>query len=329
MCVLFLWFWGFSFVPVEAAFLRGSSFGSSVGSRPDAAVVHKFLHSTDDEFMEDVQSFIEGTHNDIGVIPYMNSAGSTNSSTVSEEAIQTPLTSHLQLIGRLIDTNNDTFLSHEELKRFADSLKEQQRWKQTLLSFQRVDLDGSSSITLDEIYSAARNQTEAVVRHQVERFNAADLDGNNWLNISEFHAFLYPQLSEMVFMIEKEFEFKRYDTDGNGLVDFKEFGSLNHAQNSEDFDEESTREDFDLHDSDRSGDLDHEEFGRLLTGHDLLVDSITKTIRAGDSDGDGQIHMEKELPGQLQRILESEFVEDFLLHKDAANVRPTRLHDEL
>lgn len=314
---------------MEAAFLRGSFFGSSLDSRTDAAVVHKFLHSADNEFREDVQSFIERSQNDIGVMPFMNSTGSTNSSAVSEEAIQTGLTSHLQLIGRLIDTNNDTLLSHEELKRFAHSLKEQQRWKQTLLSFQRVDLDGSSSVTLDEIYAAARNQTEAVVRHQAERFKAADIDVNKWLSISEFHVFLHPELSETVFMIEKEFEFKRYDTDGNGLVDFKEFCGLNHAQNSEDFDEESAREDFDLHDSDRSGDLNHEEFGRLLAGHDLLADIITKTIRAGDNDGDGQIHMEKELPGRVQHILESEFVEDFLLHKDAANVRLTRRHDEL
>merc|ERR1719262_1556230 len=94
------------------------------------------------------------------------------------------------------------------------------------------------------------------------------------------------------------------------LAEFHAMG----ASSGDDFNEQSNNEDFRLHDFDGNGRLNREEFGRLLQGHELLADSIEKVIEAADSDGDGHLHLEHEVPHRLEDLLDSEFVEDFFFH---------------
>jgi len=233
--------------------------------------------------------------------------------------------SRLQEIGRLIDSNNDTLLSNEELREFACGLEERQRKQQTSTIMRHVDRDGSANVSLAEIQAAAPNATADARQHQANRFAAADADASGQLDLSEFHAYVHPEVDPRVFAVEKDHQFGMYDADLSGFIDSKEFLKQSHATNEADFDEQAASEDFELHDTDHDGQLSFEEFGRLLAGHDLLTDNIAKLMEAGDHDGDGHIHLDQELPSRLHHLMDCEFVEDFFMHKDAGVSK----HEEL
>jgi len=219
----------------------------------------------------------------------------------------------LQKVGRLIDANNDTLLSSEELRSFAQVIKDKQRLQQSSVLLHHLDRDRTGDVSLAELQAASSNATEART-HQALRFAAADADANGRLGLAEFNAFVHPEIDERVFRVEKDHKFGLYDADASGFIDKKEFLTQSHSVNMADFDEKAAQEDFQLHDSDRDGQLCAEEFGRLLLGHDLLSDSIARVIEAGDGNGDGHIHIDKELPSRLQYLMDSEYVEDFFLH---------------
>jgi len=231
----------------------------------------------------------------------------------------------LQHVARAMDTNNDTQLSIEEMQQFALAVKEKQRWTETSAAFNSVDTDGSGSVDLREMQALAFNSSWDQAVHQERRFHAADADADGQLSISEFHAFLHPETNERVFSVERDYQFAIFDADGSGRVDFQEFCKASQSHGDDDFHEEAALEDFELHDADADRHLSFDEFGRLLKGHDLLTDSIMKAVEAGDSNGDGHIHVDIELPSRLQHLLQSEFVEDFFLHEHARSHR----HDEL
>lgn len=227
----------------------------------------------------------------------------------------------LQRVARAMDSNNDTHVTVEEMREFAKNLKERQRWDETSAAFRSADLDGSGEVRLHEVQALAMNSSLELAAHQMDRFQAADADADGSLSISEFHAFLHPEVSEQVFSVERDHQFAFFDADGSGGINFQEFCRGSRAHGDKDFDADAAREDFELHDGNADGQLSLAEFGRLLAGHDLLTDSIMKAVAAGDSDGDGRIHVDSELPSRLQHLLESEFVEDFFFHKHAGHGR--------
>jgi len=231
----------------------------------------------------------------------------------------------LRRVARIVDTDNDARISEEELRSFAHGLKERQRRDHTLTAMRLVDADGSGDVDLAELQAVQRNASSELLAQQAQRFSAADSDENSRLDFAEFHAFVHPELDDRVLAVEVARQLSAFDADGDGLVDFREF-EREGAAHSKDFSQEAALEDFELHDSDADGRLSAHEFGRLLSGHDLLQDSIRKALEAGDGDGDGHIHVDDELPGRLQHLLESEFIEDYFFHKHAES--PGR-HSEL
>lgn len=220
----------------------------------------------------------------------------------------------IRRVGWLMDANNDTRLSREEMLAFARGLKDRLRREQTRSVLRLVDLDSDGQVSLEEVQAAGTSSSAEALAHQQRRFVAADADGNGQLDSDEFHSFVHPETNENVFLVERDRHFRRFDTDGSGSLDFAEFlrGSLSGSDGPRG--DAAAREDFALHDGDSDGLLTPAEFGRLLAGHDLLEHGARKAIEAGDVDGDGHIHLEAELPERLQRLLESEFVEDVFLH---------------
>lgn len=217
---------------------------------------------------------------------------------------------HLKHVGMLADTNNDTMLSVEELRHFAEKLKDRKRWEHTKAALSALDADRDGQVARQELGAQVMENASSI---DARRFEAADRNGDGVLNTTEFHTFAHPETHAEVLKVEAEHQFKHFDADANGRITFAEFKLED--ESDEDFSEEASREDFDIHDTDGSGDLDAMEFEKLMGGHALLSDSINKAIAAADGDGDGHIHIHEEVPQSVQGLLGSEFIEDFFYHE--------------
>lgn len=229
----------------------------------------------------------------------------------------------LKRVGTLADANNDTRLSAQELRQFAEGLRERKRWEHTDAALSNLDADGDGTISQDELSArlkAVGGNSGIASEEGIEarRFAAADQDADGVLNRDEFHSFAHPELGGEVLRVEAAYQFERFDQDKNRRISFEEFKREAGAETDEDFSEDSVREDFDIHDADGSGTLDLHEFERLIEGHKLLTQSIEKAIGAADMDGDGHIHVHHEVPQNVENLLDSEFIEDFFFHEYTA-----------
>lgn len=258
---------------------------------------------------------------------------------LQQGAMPTPTVSggvgqRLLRVGRLMDVDGDARLSAEEMRLFAQGLRERQRWNQTSEAFLRLDANKNGGVEITELglQRAGADDDEGAVaaslrEHHERRFRAADRDGDRRLSLAELHAFAHPEVDDRTFAVVRAHQLALFDTDGSGSVDLEEFRRETAKRNEDDFDEGAALEDFQLHDADVNGRLDAGELGDLLLGHNLLESHIQKTLEAADGDSDGHLHLEEELLGSLQSLLESEFVEDYFLHEHAESGR--RWNDEL
>lgn len=217
---------------------------------------------------------------------------------------------HLTRVSRIVDSNSDGILSSQELVEFANSLRSKQRWEHSRSAMGVLDANGDGQVAHTEIADQVSTPARS---DDIKRFAAADWNGDGLLNETEFHAFAYPASHDTVLKVETMHHFEIFDKDGNKRISLEEF--IKDNQHHEDFSHEAAHEDFFLHDIDDSGDLDADEFERLLSGHDLLVDSVVKAISAVDSDGDGHISITEEVPNGIQGLLDSEYIEDFFYHE--------------
>lgn len=220
----------------------------------------------------------------------------------------------LKRIGRRIDANDDDHLSAEELHQFAKTLRQKQSLTRTSATFATADSNSDGAVSLEEIRA---NNIDVYVdqpEHQAARFDASDANGDRVLSKDEMHSFLHPEVDRNVLQVEAAYQFSHLDADGNAALDFNEFAKMGHE---DDFHYEDCVEDFKLHDKDGDHHLSAPEFERLLQGHDLLQISIKKLTDSVDTNGDGHIHVEHEVPHQLETLLDSEFVEDYFYHEHA------------
>lgn len=226
----------------------------------------------------------------------------------------------LKRIGRRIDTNNDDMISADELHQFAKALRQKQSSDKTTATFEMADSNGDGAVSLEEIRTNSIDVYVDKPDHQAARFEASDSNGDGVLSKDEMNAFLHPEVGGEVLKVEAAFQFSHLDVNGDAQLDFDEFAKMGHE---EDFQYEDCLEDFKLHDANEDHYLSRSEFERLLQGHDLLQLSIKKLTASVDTNGDGHIHVDDEVPHQLDTLLDSEFVEDYFYHQHAEH------HDEL
>jgi len=226
----------------------------------------------------------------------------------------------LKRIGRRIDTNNDDLLSAEELHQFAKVLRQKQSLEKTSAILASADSDGDGAVSLAELRSANVDVYVDRPEHQAARFAASDSNEDGLLSAEEMHAFLHPEVNGKVLQVEAAYQFSLLDENKDARLDFDEFAKMGHE---DDFHYEDCVEDFKLHDEDKDHFLSALEFEKVLQGHDLLQLSIKKLTDSVDTNGDGHIHVEHEVPHQLETLLDSEFVEDYFYHQHAEH------HDEL
>jgi len=235
----------------------------------------------------------------------------------------------------LADRNKDNRLDAEELLRLAEEVRERRRRKMTKEKMRKWDKDKNGKVSQQELIkkelAAAKlldNKVEYLrIMKEDERgindeyaeylklkFEAAKGGKSGELDMDELHVYVHPEIEAKVLEIEVGMQFRNADEDQDGRVSLKEF--LVEARRGEDEDEfssEAASTDFTTHDMDTSKSLDRAEFAEYLKGQVLLKKHVNIAMEAGDEDGDGLIHFEELMGSRKEAMLDSEFVEDYLL----------------
>eukprot|EP00747_Dinoflagellata_sp_TGD_P164804 gnl/TRDRNA2_/TRDRNA2_185254_c0_seq1.p1 gnl/TRDRNA2_/TRDRNA2_185254_c0~~gnl/TRDRNA2_/TRDRNA2_185254_c0_seq1.p1 ORF type:complete len:305 (+),score=60.34 gnl/TRDRNA2_/TRDRNA2_185254_c0_seq1:94-1008(+) len=161
------------------------------------------------------------------------------------------------VVAKSVETNanlNDTGLSLlTRMDAIWDStalLREQQRLNATKVNLTDVDVDGDGVVSMKEVQKLRDDNSPYGVMMQLQRFRAADANGDRVLQFSEFHEFLHADMEEG--------------------VDFREFRRLEKAGGLEVADEKAAEQEFQLHDDNDDGLLNRAEFDNLISGHQLF-----------------------------------------------------------
>lgn len=223
--------------------------------------------------------------------------------------------------GALADANNDNRLSAEELLSFAEKVRERRRRVLTKEALLRYDTSKDGKVSQSEVAKAAAtgDHHEGLSgmdsNEQVRlKFEAADIDQNGELNEKELHAYVHPEVEPRVLEVEIELQFRSTDHDIDGIVTLEEFlVEAKRGEEDAEFSKEDASSDFATHDLDGSKSLDRTEYTEYVKGHVLLHQHVKLAMEAGDGDADGHINLDEELFHRKEYILDSEFVEDYLL----------------
>lgn len=222
----------------------------------------------------------------------------------------------IQKAGVKADSDGNGMLSAEEMLLFAEGVLERQRQAHTKKILTGIDQNADGKVTTHEAEAGLRMREEPQglgVQTGQLRFQAADANADGTLDSEEFHSYLHPELRKETLDVESTSRLRIMDINKDGLVNVNEFVADARHGDEGDFSEEDARADFHAHDADNNGILDEAEFTGFVRGDVLLWAQVQHTVAAGDHDADGHIHLQDELPHRIMQILDSEFVEDYLL----------------
>lgn len=212
--------------------------------------------------------------------------------------------------GAKADADKDGRLSAEEMLRFAETVREEARRLHTDEILKGIDADQDGSISMKEAQVDKHEDRMGVGRL---RFDAADGDKDGALSREELVGYLHPELQAETLEIEIKSRLQSMDADKDAHVSLDEFLTEVRRADEGDFSEEDAKADFEAHDADKDGKLNSEELAGFVRGDVLLWAQIEQAMAAGDEDSDGYVHLHKELPRRMDKILDSEFVEDYFM----------------
>jgi len=229
--------------------------------------------------------------------------GEDGESTVDPDAVpeeQVPLSSNqMHTLHGKIDTNRDGKLTLVEITDFSKKMRMETAKKEMPAILSDLDKDEDGKVSLQEVlgdenmYEGIETEEDKAAlakRNEVEKakFQAADANKNNFLEVEELPAIFFPDTHPVVLQIETAESFKDKDTDGDGKLTQKEFWQ-NSAAGEDAGTSEDEQGDFKRLDTDKNGHLDPKEFQHYESGNYQNEEAFRKLIELADKDGDKMV----------------------------------------
>lgn len=150
----------------------------------------------------------------------------------------------------------------------------------------------------------ARAIDEALKADEIEKFKAADMNGDGLLNQSELHALVVPVANEGVIAVVVRHTMRNADTDKNGLLSYDEFqaSGLSETGNEEDRhvteNEMRANQVFTRLDKNGDGSLDMDEIRNWESGAIEREDIANSFVNTLDRDGNKHIDSSEFVQGK-------------------------------
>jgi Ca2+-binding EF-hand superfamily protein len=176
------------------------------------------------------------------------------------------------------------------LAEFKTALKGKQPSAVVDKKFDLADTDNDDLVSLDE-WLAYRNEVEQEISDEekyTERFNAADLDDDGFLDYDEFK----PTVKGKRSLIKVRKRFLRVDTDGDYMISIDEWLDMS----NDDLEKPFKRNKFDLADLDGDDQLTPEEFATTFPRKTPSKPVLKKFTREDEND-DGFLTRDEWNPG--------------------------------
>ena len=197
-----------------------------------------------------------------------------------------------QMVGvfrKYVDVDKNGLFSPEEIVEFTDSLLDQERALDSGTEMAEWDVDQDGKLSLDEVLTGlsldnieeSLAQNDELVRFfeddrmgVINKFKAADKDGDDKLNVQELQFLIYPSLDAAVLQVEVEHQIRAKDRNGDGLVSFKEFREMPEDEKLDSDVYYSELAEFRIYDRDQNEHLDYLEVQGMVTGHAYQADRV-------------------------------------------------------
>jgi len=195
-----------------------------------------------------------------------------------------------------IDANGNGKVSMEEIMTFADQMRKVIASKDIGSMVEDLDTDKDGKLSLDELVkdmerydeddTESKEEKQARIDTEKQKFKAADVDGDGFLSYEELPALFYPETHDGVLDITTKAAMKAKDKNGDGKLTSLEFwqGDVVDGEELEVSDEETN--DFKKLDKNGDGFLSLEELKAWESGRYHTQEAMKKMFDMADKDND-------------------------------------------
>lgn len=192
-----------------------------------------------------------------------------------------------------IDKDQNGKASLFELLDYSANIRKTIASKEGFNIFESIDINGDRMVSMEEALEVVddsvmdeQEKKEAAMHVEVEirKFQAADNNGDNLLNIDELPSMLFPEINDAVLAVAAQHRMTQLDQDHDGKLHPREFWQAI----SEDF-TKGEKEDFARFDQDGDGYLNLEEVKMWEAGVFESKQMMNNLLDIADKDGDMHI----------------------------------------
>ncbi|XP_053978823.1 reticulocalbin-2 isoform X2 [Hylaeus anthracinus] len=223
----------------------------------------------------------------------------------AEEFDKLPMKESKRRLGILLtkmDLNNDTFIERNELKAWILRSFSMLSTEESQDRLEETDENEDGKITWNEILQDTYGsdpedlaEDYKIINDDKQTFEAADIDGNGYLDKEEFKAYTHPEETPRMFPLLLRQALDDKDTDKDGFISFQEFiGNRAKTENKEWLLIEKDKFDYE-HDKNGDGRLDSDEILSWLvpSNEEIADDEVDHLFAASDDDHDNRLSFDE------------------------------------
>ena len=188
------------------------------------------------------------------------------------------------------DANGDGKVSFGEVMHFSALMRKEIAREDIVTDMQEMDANKDGKLSWEEVLQDLNQGAEGVHDERVlteqESFQAADTNGNGFLDVKELPALVYPGTHQGALALATKFALKQKDSNGDGRLTPKEFWEGDAVEYEELAISEEEQADFAKLDKSRDGFLDLEELKAWESGKFHTEQAMQKLFELADRDGD-------------------------------------------
>lgn len=202
----------------------------------------------------------------------------------------------IRSIYKRMDLNGDQRINVEEAIQFAANTRIAMAKQGAEDVFEHYDKDGdgklshAEALAVDLVHHATETKEEHQQRVELEseKFKAADVNGDDFINTDELHSLLYPETNDRVLEIATREKMLEKDKDGSNALTKEEFWFSDYVD--PEYMPEITpgdHTDFEVLDKDNNGLIDLQELKVWEAGSLHEEKAVRGLIKLADKDADG------------------------------------------